>query len=109
MKPFDLREPDSLQEAVGLLDPDDPSTRAIAGGTALMLMMKAGVFQPRRLVSLRRIARQYSGIVAVEDARGSADYKRALVRISVARGVRRCMGSEAPPQTGPFKTSGGHV
>jgi hypothetical protein len=62
MKPFDLREPDSLQEAVALLDPDDPATRPIAGGTALMLMMKAGVFQPRRLVSLRRIARQYSGI-----------------------------------------------
>jgi aerobic carbon-monoxide dehydrogenase medium subunit len=62
MKPFDLREPDSLQEAVALLDPDDPTTRPIAGGTALMLMMKAGIFQPGRLVSLRRIARRYCGI-----------------------------------------------
>ena len=60
MKPFDLREPASLEEAVALLDPDDPTTRPIAGGTALMLMMKAGVFQPGRLVSLRRIAGQYS-------------------------------------------------
>ena len=40
MKPFDLREPDSLQDAIALLDPDDPTTRPIAGGTALMLMMK---------------------------------------------------------------------
>ena len=38
-----------------LLDPDDASVRPIAGGTALMLMMKAGVFQPARLVSLRGI------------------------------------------------------
>lgn len=67
MTPFDLREPDSLQEAIALLDPEDPTTRAIAGGTALMLMMKAGVFQPGRLVSLRRIARQYSHIAPDTD------------------------------------------
>lgn len=55
MTPFDLLEPRSLREAIELLDPDDASVRPIAGGTALMLMMKAGVFQPARLVSLRRI------------------------------------------------------
>ena len=65
MTPFDLREPDSLQEVIALLDPEDPTTRAIAGGTALILMMKAGVFQPGRLVSLRRIARQHSQIASV--------------------------------------------
>ena len=32
-----------------------PSVRPIAGGTALMLMMKAGVFRPTRLVSLRKL------------------------------------------------------
>lgn len=67
MKAFDLREPDSLPEAIALLDPEDPTTRAIAGGTALMLMMKAGVFQPGRLVSLRRIARKHSQIVSSVD------------------------------------------
>jgi carbon-monoxide dehydrogenase medium subunit len=56
MIPFELAEPQSLRDAIGLLDPDDPSVRPIAGGTALMLMMKAGVFQPARLVSLRNIA-----------------------------------------------------
>jgi len=65
--PFDLREPDSLEEAIALLDPEDRTTRAIAGGTALMLMMKAGVFQPGRLVSLRRIAGRYSQIVSRTD------------------------------------------
>jgi len=39
MSPFELVEPQSLREAIGLLDADDPSVRAIAGGTAVMLMM----------------------------------------------------------------------
>ena len=55
MTPFELIEPTTLKEAIAAIDPDDPTVRPIAGGTALMLMMKAGVFQPRRLVSLRRL------------------------------------------------------
>ena len=35
-----------------------PRVRPIAGGTALMLMMKAGVFSPEKLVSLRKIEKQ---------------------------------------------------
>jgi aerobic carbon-monoxide dehydrogenase medium subunit len=53
--PFELVEPATLKEAIGAIDPDDPTVRPIAGGTALMLMMKAGVFTPRKLVSLRRL------------------------------------------------------
>jgi aerobic carbon-monoxide dehydrogenase medium subunit len=60
--PFDMVEPASLQEAVALLDPEEPTIRAVAGGTALMLMMKAGVFQPTRLVCLHRIEPEYSRI-----------------------------------------------
>jgi len=55
MTPFDLAEPETLSQALALLDPDDASVRPIAGGTALMLMMKAGVFRPTRLVSLRKL------------------------------------------------------
>ncbi|MEA2989018.1 MAG: aerobic carbon-monoxide dehydrogenase medium subunit [Alphaproteobacteria bacterium] len=61
MTPFELVEPATLKEAIGLLDPDDASVRPIAGGTALMLMMKAGVFRPTRLVSLRNV-KQLSAI-----------------------------------------------
>ncbi len=64
MTPFELVEPASLSEAIALLDPEDPSVRPIAGGTALMLMMKAGVFRPRRLVSLRKLAPLHSGITS---------------------------------------------
>ncbi len=62
MIPFEMVEPASLQEAVAMLDPEEPTIRAVAGGTALMLMMKAGVFQPSRLVCLHRIELQYSRI-----------------------------------------------
>ena len=48
MIPFDLAEPTSLTEAIKLLDPDDAGVRPFAGGTALMLMMKAGMFRPTR-------------------------------------------------------------
>lgn len=51
--PFDLVEPSSLSEALSLLDPNDPAVRPLAGGTALMLLMKSGFFRPKRLVSLR--------------------------------------------------------
>ena len=62
MTPFELLEPRTLQEAVGLLDPDDANVRPVAGGTALMLMMKAGVFAPTRLISLQHIEAKYSEI-----------------------------------------------
>jgi len=64
MTPFELAEPTSLSDAIKLLDPDDATVRPIAGGTALMLMMKAGVFRPTRLVSLRRLDKSMSRIAA---------------------------------------------
>src|SRR5688572_25921562 len=67
MIPFELAEPTSLGAAVKLLDPDDETVRPIAGGTALMLMMKAGVFRPQKLISLRKIESKYSGISAGSD------------------------------------------
>ncbi len=62
MIPFEMAEPTSLQEAMSLLDPQQPTIRAVAGGTALMLMMKAGVFQPTRLVCLHKIEPEHARI-----------------------------------------------
>jgi carbon-monoxide dehydrogenase medium subunit len=53
MTPFELVAPKSMSEAIALLDAE--GARPFAGGTALMLMMKAGVLRPRCLVSLRRL------------------------------------------------------
>jgi carbon-monoxide dehydrogenase medium subunit len=59
---FELVEPATLEEAVGLLDPDDAGIRAIAGGTALSLMLQSHIFRPTRLVSLRRLDGARRGI-----------------------------------------------
>src|SRR5207253_2569752 len=67
MSPFALEEPASLAEVLALLDPDDPGVRAIAGGTALMLMMKSGLYRPQRLVSLRRLDPALTGIRPAPD------------------------------------------
>ena len=53
MSPFELAEPASLSQALSLLDGE--GVRPLSGGTALMLMMKAGVLRPTRLVSLRKL------------------------------------------------------
>ena len=67
MMPFELAEPSSLQEAVGLLDADDPTIRPLGGGTALMLMMKSGLFAPSTLVSLQRVEDDCRAISATSD------------------------------------------
>jgi carbon-monoxide dehydrogenase medium subunit len=51
--PFELHHPASLSDAIALLQ--DETARPFSGGTAVMLMMKAGVLRPSRLVSLGRL------------------------------------------------------
>jgi|SRR5687767_4243988 carbon-monoxide dehydrogenase medium subunit len=60
MTPFELSEPHTLAEAFRMLEGE--GVRPFSGGTALMLMMKAGVLRPTRLVSLRKL--NLSGIEA---------------------------------------------
>ena len=67
MNDFEFAEPSSLNEAIALLDTDDPTVRPFSGGTALMLMMKSGVFEPSRLVSLRRIEERHATISSADD------------------------------------------
>ena len=67
MTPFELLEPRTLREAARLLDSGETPVRPIAGGTAVMLMMKMGVLRPDRLVSLRSIEKRYSDVEATRD------------------------------------------
>jgi carbon-monoxide dehydrogenase medium subunit len=89
MTPFEFEEPTSLREAIALLDPDDASVRPFAGGTALMLMMKAGVFRPRRLVSLRKIEAEYSGVRVAGDGTIRIGALTPLAAIEHSPAVRR--------------------
>jgi len=89
MTPFELLEPTSLHEALGLLDPDDPTVRPIAGGTALMLMMKAGVFRPTRLVSLRKLGDQLTRIAVGADGHLSIGAMTPLAVMEASADVAR--------------------
>lgn len=62
MAPFEFVVPSTLSEAISLLDPDDPGVRPVGGATAVMLMMKAGVLQLTRMVSLRHLEATHSAL-----------------------------------------------
>ena len=95
MIPFELAEPTSLAEAIALLDPDDAAVRPIAGGTALMLMMKAGVFRP---TSWSACARSRANTRASAPARDGLTHRRddaALGARALRRGAQARAGDHA--------------
>ena len=91
MTPFELAEPATIEEALRLLDPNDGTVRPLGGGTALMLMMKAGVFRPSRLVSLRKIT-QLSRVAATPDGGLAIGALTPLSDVERSAEVARCAG-----------------
>jgi aerobic carbon-monoxide dehydrogenase medium subunit len=55
MNAFDYRSPRSLDEALAILGEYGEDARVVAGGTALVTMMRQRLVQPRCLVSLRDV------------------------------------------------------
>ena len=83
---FDYRAPTNLDEALDLLRQHGDDARAIAGGTALVIMMKQRLVRPEVLVSLRRIPDLQR--VAAEDGTlrlGATATHRAVETDSVVR------------------------
>ena len=116
MTPFELLEPRTLREAAGLLASEEPSVRPIAGGTAVMLMMKMGVLRPSRLVSLRAVEKRYSAIEA--GANGGltigalatlASLERSPVVKSRAPVIIRALKTLANVRVRNVATVGGHL
>ena len=101
MTPFELAEPATLKEAIALLDPDDPTVRPIAGGTALMLMMKAGVFRPEKLVSLRNV----KGLTAIEPMPDGALRIGAMFLLGVLPGLFALWLRTGIPESPPWERS----
>ena len=54
MRHFELVEPGTLKEACALLS-DHEEAKVIAGGTALLTLIKHGIFVPKTLVNLKKI------------------------------------------------------
>ena len=55
MNSFQYHAPETLDEALSLLDRHGDDATLIAGGTALVLFMKQRLVQPEHLISLRRV------------------------------------------------------
>jgi aerobic carbon-monoxide dehydrogenase medium subunit len=56
LPPFELVEPETLAGAVEALARGNGESRLVAGGTALVPMLRLGLLRPARLISLHRIA-----------------------------------------------------
>ena len=105
-----------MDEALRLLDSDDPAIRPIGGGTALLLMMKSGFFRPRRLVSLRRIEQPYRSISAARDGSLRIGAMTTLAEIERSADVMRhapvivhALRTLSNPRTRNVATIGGHL
>jgi len=115
MTPFELVEPRTLREAAGLLAAGEPSVRAMAGGTALMLMMKMGVLQPTRLVSLRAVEKRYSEVSGGDGELriGAMTTLAALERSPEVRNrapvIARALRTLANVRVRNVATAGGHL
>ena len=115
MAPFELLEPRTLREAAGLLDSGGASARPVAGGTAVMLMMKMGVLRPERLVSLRAVEKRWSEItVSGDELRiGALSTLSALERSPVVRKeapvLARTLATLANVRVRNVATLGGHL
>ena len=116
MTPFELLEPRSLREAAALLDAGEPTARPVAGGTAVMLMMKLGVLRPSRLVSLRAVEKRYSDISLGADGElhiGAMATLTALERSAVIRKeapvITRTLRTLSSVRVRNVATVGGHL
>lgn len=61
MRPFQLHQPETLDEALELLAQQPEDTHLMAGGTSLVLLMQLGLVEPQHVIALRRI-RDLQGI-----------------------------------------------
>jgi carbon-monoxide dehydrogenase medium subunit len=67
MRPYALHQPETLPEALDLLDAHgDEDTHVIAGGTSMVLLMTMGLVQPEHVIALRKIP-ELHGITAEPD------------------------------------------
>ena len=56
MRPFDYLEPETIDAALALLAEDPDDTLLMAGGTAMVILMKQDLVRPARIIGLRKLA-----------------------------------------------------
>lgn len=114
MKPYDMAFPASVAEACDLLA-EHPESRIIAGGTALTVLMKEGVYFPDLLINLRPLADELAYVREADDRVriGALTTLRELERNTVVREnyptVVECLGEIAGVRVRNSATIGGHL
>jgi carbon-monoxide dehydrogenase medium subunit len=89
LRPFALHRPETVEEAAGLLAEHAGEAMVYAGGTELLILLKAGLARPRRLVDVKRVPGL--GAIAAADGRlviGATASHRDVERSDVVR--RHC-------------------
>ncbi len=115
MKPFDHYSPKTLPEALDLLAQMNGRARVNAGGTDLMLKMKAGFLQPEAIINIKRLP-ELKGVTYDETAgltMGALTTLRDLTRTAVIRDhypvLAQAAGLMASEQIRSFATVGGNL
>lgn len=85
MLDIEILQPDTIEEALSMLEERGEDAKVIAGGTAVVLMMKGGLIAPSALISLGRI----QGMNSIREEAGVG------VRIGALATLREC---EISPQ-----------
>ena len=80
MLDIEILQPDTIEEALRLLEERGEDAKIIAGGTAVVLMMKGGLIAPSALISLGRI----QGMNSIREESGVG------VRIGALATLREC-------------------
>jgi carbon-monoxide dehydrogenase medium subunit len=113
LRPFELLQPASVDEAVDALGRGDAS-RLVAGGTALVPMLRLGLLRPERVISLHRV----SGLGDVAAGAGALRVGAmatlaALARDPVVQGgwplLAEAAGRVATPAIRSMATLGGNL
>ena len=111
---FELHEPRTVAEAVGLLAAT-PGARVVAGGTDILVNMKHEIETPPALVSLERVA-GLRGVRAMADGRLSIGAMTRLADVAADERVKRACPALAQaaslvagPQLRDMGTLGGNV
>ncbi|MGH2379005.1 MAG: FAD binding domain-containing protein, partial [Candidatus Limnocylindria bacterium] len=113
MLPFELRHATSVGEALELLREED--AHVLAGGTALILLMKQGLLRPARLVSiagvadLRGIERRPDGSLRIGAVATHRDAERSSVVRDHCGALADAFASVATPRIRAQATVGGSL
>ena len=111
---FEYHRPETVEEAIRLLDDFGEGAMLVAGGTDVVPNMKHRLFEPAHLVSLRRV-RELRGIAVREDELviGSGETLAAVAADPLVRrhapSVAEAAGLVAGPQLRNMGTIGGNL